>query len=93
MIATHIKYPNEREICEILPFLLRVVAVAYNHNCLQLLIVEVTRSKRHDEVAQTNERGGGIGKQTHHHVIREVCQGCLFAILGKRQNMVFKGST
>ena len=88
-IATHIEYPNEREVCEVLPFLLRVVAVAHNHDCLQLLVVEVARSQRHDEVPQANEGGRGIGEQTHHHVIREVGQGGLFAILGKSQNIVF----
>lgn len=78
---THIKYLNERKVCEILPFLLRVFAVANDHHCLELLEIEVAGTKWHHEVAKTNQRRVGISKQTHDDMIGEVCQGSLPAIL------------
>ena len=55
----------------------------------ELIVVEVTRSKRHDEVAQADQRGVRIGKQAHHHVVAEYLHGRLLSLL--RIKKTFRG--
>jgi len=56
---------------EAFPLLANVLFVANNDDVFELVLVEVAGSERHDEVAKTDQRRVGIGKQTDDHVIAE----------------------
>ena len=50
----------------------------------ELIVVEVTRSERHDEVAKAHQWGIRVRKQAHHHVVAEYLHGRLLSLLPKR---------
>ena len=47
----------------------------------EFTVVEVTRPQRHDQVAQANQRGVGISKKAHHHMISHHFHGRLILLL------------
>ena len=54
----------------------------------ELIVVEVTRSERHDEVAQADQRRVRVGKQAHHHVVAEYLHGRLLSFLRTKHSVV-----
>lgn len=62
-----------------LPFPLQILQGAHKHDVLQLVVVKVARSQRHDEVPEADQRRFHIAEDAHDHVTTEECHGCLAA--------------
>ena len=62
------KYGNLRKVLQSFPLPPEVLHAAHDDDVLELVVVEVGSSERHDEVAQPNERRVRVGEQTDHHV-------------------------
>jgi len=58
-----------RKVGKSSPFFTYVLSLADDDDLLQLVVVKVAGAKRHNQVAKTNQRRVGVGKQTHDHVI------------------------
>ena len=66
--VTYVKYGNLWKVLQSFPLPPEVLHAAHDDDVLELVVVEVGSSERHDEVAQPDERRVRVGEQTDHHV-------------------------
>lgn len=59
-----------------LPLPLQILKWANKHDVLQLMVVEVAGSQRHDKVSETNQRWFHISKYAHNYMTTQNSHGC-----------------
>lgn len=82
--ATHRQDGDLGEVVEGLPLSLEVLQRSHKHNVLQLVVVEVARPQRHDEVAKADQRRLDVSKNADDHVAAQHGHGRLAAGLSRR---------
>lgn len=68
---TDVEDADLRKAAEAFPLFANVLLVADDDDVLELVLLEVAGSERHDEVAQADERRVGVGEETDDHVVTE----------------------
>jgi len=79
--TTHIEYADFREAVNGFPFLADIVFVADDDDMFQLVVVVVTGTQWHDEVAQSDERWLGLSEQTDYDVVAQYRLRSLITVL------------
>lgn len=60
-----------------LPLPLQILEGADKHDVLQLMVVKVACSQRHDKVSQTDQSRFHVSEYAHDHVTAQNSHGCL----------------
>lgn len=68
VFVTHGQDGDLGEVVESLPLPLQVLQRSHKHNVLQLVVVEVARPQRHDEVAHADQRRLDVSENADNHV-------------------------
>ena len=78
---SYVQYRDFGKVLKCLPFSPQIVNSAHNDHMLELMVVEVGSSERHDQVPESYQWTVGVGEETHHHMTIEHGHRCLVAVL------------
>ncbi len=81
LMHTHVQYGYLWQVLQGLPLSPDVLDRSDDDDVLQLVVVEIGRSQRHHKVAESDERGIGVGEQADDHVAVQHGHGRLVAVL------------
>ena len=87
----YIEHWNFGQILEHFPFSSDVVDGADDDHMLELVIVKIRGSERHDQISQSDQRRVGISKETNDYVTIQHRHGSLITILKRQSDGISRG--
>lgn len=88
--VTYTEDADSWKITDALPFLAYILFVADEQHVLQLVVLEVARSERHDEITKSYYGWMRVGKEANYDVVAENRHGRLFPRLKNKSSDIIR---